>query len=50
MSLISQDGSFQVQGSRPDWEDLCFSQVLCYSELLLTVSQFILIVVRVSGS
>lgn len=32
MSLISQDGSFPVQGSRPDWEELCFIQVVYYSE------------------
>ena len=50
MSLISQDCSFQVQGSRPDWEELCFSQVLCYSELLLTLSQFILILFKISRS
>ena len=32
MSLISQDGSFLVQVSRPDWEELCFVQVVYYSE------------------
>ena len=50
MSLTSQDGSFPVQGSRPEWEEACFSQVLYYSELLLTLSQFILILFRVSRS
>ena len=32
MSLISQDGSFRVEGSRPDWDELCFIQILYHSE------------------
>ena len=30
MSLISQDCSFQVQGSRPDWEELFYSASLLF--------------------
>lgn len=32
MSLTSQDGSFRVEGSRPEWEELYFIQVPYYSE------------------
>ena len=50
MSLTSQGDSFP--GGVPDLngKEVCFSQVLYYSELLLTLSQFIFILFRVSRS
>ena len=41
MSLTSQDGSFPVQGSRPEWEVLYFMQVPYYSQFGFILFQFI---------